>query len=120
MLVLTAVYKSWLHPLVDVKQLRQHMDRTIRLHRYLCPLAPIFRINLKVLLNASLALAGDPGPDARFQQEQLTMRWAQGSPHSMQSSQSSMQSPVSHTPVGNPPYSHHRGPNSAHNSFGSH
>ncbi|TLD18344.1 hypothetical protein E2P81_ATG12139 [Venturia nashicola] len=120
MLVLTAVYKSWLHPLVDVKQLRKHMDRTIRLHRYLCPLAPIFRINLKVLLNASVALAGDPGPDPRFEQEQLSTRWAQGSPHSMHGSQSSMQSPLSHTPVGNPPYNHHRGINSAHASFGSH
>ncbi|QDS71865.1 hypothetical protein FKW77_010054 [Venturia effusa] len=120
MLVLTAVYKSWLHPLVDVKQLRQHMDRTIKLHRYLCPLAPIFRINLKVLLCANTALGGQPGPDPQTHQDLMSMRWAQESPHSMHGSQSSMPSPVSHTPVGNPPYGQHRGPNSAHTSFGSH
>jgi hypothetical protein len=133
MLVLTAVYKSWLHPFVEVGELRRLMDRTMCLHRFLRPLAPIFQINLNVLKVANEALKGAPGPAPQNhpvqQQAPQSLRWpahgSQGSPHSMHGSQSSTHSPALHSPItqspaGNSQYGHPRGPTSAHNSFGSH
>lgn len=130
MLVLTAVYKSWLHPFVGVDRLRELMDRTMCLHRFLRPLAPIFQINLNVLKVANEALKGPPGPPPHPAQQQAppSLRWpahgGQGSPHSMHGSQSSQHSPALHSPITQSPAGASqygpRGPTSAHNSFGSH
>jgi hypothetical protein len=130
MLVLTAVYKSWLHPFVEVEKLRQLMDRTMCLHRFLRPLAPIFQINLNVLKVANEALKGHAGPPPHaVEQIAPSLRWpahgGQGSPQSMHGSQSSTHSPALHSPLTQSPagtsqYGHPRGPTSAHNSFGSH
>jgi hypothetical protein len=109
MLVLVAVARSWLAVMVDTERLKRLMERTIALHDKLAPLAPIFRINRKILHAAANDLYA---PEIQAQRGHAA--W-QASPGSVHGSHQSMSPASAGTPrpYGPPP------PTSAHSSFSS-
>ncbi|KIW05632.1 uncharacterized protein PV09_03503 [Verruconis gallopava] len=110
MLVLVAVTRSWLAVMVDTNRLKQLMERTIALHDKLSPLAPIFRINRKIL-----AAARDDLRNAELMKQRGYAAW-QTSPGSVHGSHPSMSPGSAGTP--RPPYAQPPS-NSTHTSFSS-
>jgi hypothetical protein len=116
MLVLVAVCKSWLAPLVRKDIVIELMERTIVLHQKLRPLAPVFQTNLRILQYANEELLVSSNMDgkphvayARWQESPVSMHGSHGSQGSMNS------------PAGTPRGYATPGPISAHSSFsGSH